>query len=175
MRHRRTINKLNRTASHRKALMANMSCALFERKHIKTTEAKAKATRQMAEKLITLGKKGTLHARRIALKQLRQKKAVQILFDDIAPQYTDRPGGYTRVVKLGQRPGDGASMAILELVGFETASKKKKQKEAKEAETEKKKTDKKAEKKDEAESKKKEKKEKEPDQKSGKAEEKKKK
>lgn len=143
MRHRRTINKLNRTASHRKALMANLSCALFERKHIKTTEAKAKAARQVAEKLITLGKKGTVHARRIALQQMRQKKAVQILFDDVAPQYSDRSGGYTRVVKLGQRPGDGASMAILELVGFETAVKKKKQKEAKEADDSKKKSGKK--------------------------------
>jgi large subunit ribosomal protein L17 len=145
MRHRKTVIKLNRTASHRKALLANLSCALFERKHIKTTEAKAKATHQVAEKLITLAKKGTVHARRIAFRQIRQKKAVQILFDDIAPQYSDRPGGYTRVVKLGQRQGDGASMAVLELVGFETASKKKKQKEAKEAEAAKKKSGKKAE------------------------------
>ncbi|NQT24177.1 50S ribosomal protein L17 [candidate division KSB1 bacterium] len=145
MRHRRTVVKLNRTASHRKALMANLSCALFERKHIETTEAKAKATRQFAEKLITLGKKGTVHARRIAYKHMRQKETVQILFDDIAPQYSERPGGYTRVVKLGQRQGDGASMAILELVGFETATKKKKQKDDKKAEAAKKKSDKKAE------------------------------
>jgi len=110
--------------------MANLASALFERKHIRTTEAKAKAARQVSEKLISLGKKGTLHARRLAFKQLRQKRAVQILFDEVAPQYMDRPGGYTRVVKLGQRPGDGAPMAVLELVGFETAVKKKKQKDA---------------------------------------------
>lgn len=129
MRHRKSVEKLGRTAAHRKATLANLAAALFERKHITTTEAKAKATRRYSERLITLAKKETLHARRLALGRLRQKRIVKILFDDIAPQYADRSGGYTRVVKLGQRPGDGARMAVLELVGYETASKKKKQKE----------------------------------------------
>lgn len=149
MRHRRTVPKLNRTAAHRKSLLANLACALFERKHIKTTEAKAKAARQMTEKLITLGKKDTVHARRLAMKKLRQKRAVQILFDEVAPQYKERPGGYTRVIKLGQRAGDAASMAVLELVGFDTATKKKKQKDAaaeSKKDKEKKDKDKKAEK-----------------------------
>lgn len=140
MRHRKSVIKLGRTAAHRKATLANLSAALFERKHIKTTETKAKATRSFSEKLITLAKKGSLHARRYALKQLRHKRIVKILFDEIAPQYADRPGGYTRVIKIGQRQGDGAHMAVVELVGFETASKKKREKEkAKEAETKKKK------------------------------------
>ncbi|MFC1501906.1 50S ribosomal protein L17 [bacterium] len=129
MRHRKSIKKLGRTAAHRKATLANLSAALFERKHIKTTEAKAKEARRVSEKLITLAKKDTVHARRMALKKLRHKKIVHILFNDIAPQYTDRMGGYTRVIKLGQREGDGARMAVLELVGFEMASKKKKAKE----------------------------------------------
>jgi len=131
MRHRKSIEKLNRTAAHRKATLANLSGALFERKHIQTTEAKAKATRRFSERLITLAKKETVHARRTALKKLRQRKIVQVLLDEIAPKYIDRPGGYTRVVKLGQRSGDGAHMAILELVGFDMASKKKKEKQEK--------------------------------------------
>jgi len=129
MRHRKSVKQLGRNAAHRKATLSNLSGALFERKHIKTTEAKAKETRRVSEKLITLAKKDTVHARRIALKKLRHKKIVNILFNDIAPQYTDRMGGYTRVIKLGQRSGDGARMAVLELVGFEMASKKKKAKE----------------------------------------------
>jgi len=140
MRHRKSVIKLGRTAAHRKATLANLSAALFERKHIQTTEAKAKATRSFSERLITLAKKGSLHARRYALKRLRHKRIVKILFDEIAPQYADRPGGYTRVIKIGQRQGDGAHMAVVELVGFEAASKKKREKEkAKEAETKKKK------------------------------------
>jgi large subunit ribosomal protein L17 len=138
MRHRKSGRKLNRTTAHRKATLANLSAALFERKHIKTTEAKAKETRRVAERLITLAKKDSIHARRLALKQLRHKRIVKILFDDIAPQYTDRSSGYTRVVKLGQRSGDGARMAVLELVGYEMASKKKKEKEKREKEKEKK-------------------------------------
>lgn len=131
MRHRKTVNKLGRTAAHRKALLANLSMALFKQKHIKTTEAKAKAARQFTEKLITLAKKESVHARRIAYKRLRDRKTVQVLFDEIAPRFADRNGGYTRVIKLGQRHGDAAPMAILELVGFETATKKKKVKEEK--------------------------------------------
>jgi len=130
MRHRKTIYKLGRTSAHRKATLANLAAALFQRKHITTTEVKAKATQRFAERLITLGKKGTLHARRVALIRLRNKKIVHILFDEIAPTFEDRNGGYTRIIKLGQRHGDAARMAILELVGFETAKKKKKDKEA---------------------------------------------
>lgn len=136
MRHRKTVNKLGRTAAHRKALLANLSTALFKQKHIKTTEAKAKAARQFTEKLITLAKKESVHARRLAFKRLRDRKSVQMLFDEIAPRFADRNGGYTRVIKLGQRHGDAAPMAILELVGFETASKKKKIKEEKAKEAE---------------------------------------
>jgi len=138
MRHRKTIDKLGRTAAHRKATLANLSVALFERKHIQTTEAKAKATRRFAEKLITLAKKDTVHARRIVMERLRNRKTLKVLFDDIVPQYKNRQGGYTRVIKLGQRQGDGAKIAVLELVGFEMASKKKKAKEEK-ADTKKKK------------------------------------
>lgn len=130
MRHRKAIYKLGRTSAHRKAVLANLAAALFERKHIKTTEIKAKATQQFSERLITLAKKGTLQARRVALVRLRNKRIVHLLFDEIASSYEDRNGGYTRVIKLGQRHGDAASMAILELVGFETAKKKKKEKEA---------------------------------------------
>jgi large subunit ribosomal protein L17 len=128
MRHRKAVDKLGRTAPHRKATLANLSTALFLRKHIRTTEAKAKATRRFSERLITLAKKQTLHARRLAARKLRNKEAVKVLFDEVAPQYTERGGGYTRVIKLGQRLGDGAHMAVLELVGFEAASKKKKEK-----------------------------------------------
>jgi large subunit ribosomal protein L17 len=132
MRHRKTISRLSRTTAHRKATLANLSSALFERKHIKTTEAKAKATRRFSEKLISLAKSDSVHARRLAFQKLHQKKIVKVLFDEIAPNFIDRPGGYTRIIKLGQRPGDGAHMAVLELVGYEMASKKKKEKEPKE-------------------------------------------
>jgi len=147
MRHRKSIAKLGRTASHRKALLANLASSLFEKKHIRTTEAKAKAARRFAEKLITAAKKDSVHARRIVLKRLRSKKAVQILFNDVAPMYKERNGGYTRVIKLGQRHGDGASMAVLELVGFEKAEKKKEKAESDKTESKKKdKSKKKAEK-----------------------------
>lgn len=131
MRHRRTLKTLGRTSAHRKATLANLSSALIENKHIETTEAKAKVARRLTERLITLAKKGTLHARRIALQRLRQKHAVKILFDEIAPRFADRKGGYTRLVKLGRRFGDGASLAVVELVGFEMAVKKQKDKQAK--------------------------------------------
>jgi len=128
MRHRKAVKKLGRTAAHRKATLSNLAAALFQWKHIKTTEAKAKAARRYTEKLITLAKKDTTHARRLAFAKLRQKKIVKILFDEIAHQYIDRDGGYTRVIKIGQRPGDGAHMAVLELIGYDMASKKKKEK-----------------------------------------------
>jgi large subunit ribosomal protein L17 len=131
MRHRKTLKTLGRTSAHRKATLANLSCALIENKHIQTTDAKARVARRMTERLITLAKKGTLHARRIAFQRLRQKHAVKILFDEIAPRFADRKGGYTRMVKLGRRFGDGAPMAVVELIGFEMAVKKQKDKQAK--------------------------------------------
>ena len=125
MRHRKTVDKLNRTREHRKALLANLAGALFEHKRIKTTHAKAKATQRFVERLITLAKKDTLHARRLVLSRVRHKWVMQTLFNEIAPVYADRNGGYTRVVRLGRRPGDGAELSIIELVGFEEAVKKK--------------------------------------------------
>jgi len=134
MRHRKAVRKLNRTAEHRKAVLANLASALFERKQIKTTHVKAKATQQFAERLITIAKSGSVHARRLVLSRVRQRSIVQMLFKDIVPVYANRAGGYTRVIRLGQRPGDGAEVSILELVGFEEALKKRtKEKKEKEA------------------------------------------
>ena len=119
MRHRKNKNKLNRTASHRKAVIANIASSLFEHKQVKTTTTKAKVVRQTVDNLITFAKKGTLADRRQVLRKIRDKKIVKNLFDEIAPTYKDRNGGYTRVVKLGRRRGDGSDMALLELVGYE--------------------------------------------------------
>ncbi|MEE4310930.1 MAG: 50S ribosomal protein L17 [candidate division KSB1 bacterium] len=130
MRHRRTVKKLGITTSHRKALLANLAMSLVEHKKIKTTVAKAKETRKVVERSITFAKKGTVAARREALKLIRDKEAVRTLFNDIAPQYSDRNGGYTRITKLGQRQGDGASLAYIELVGFEGVKKEKKKEKA---------------------------------------------
>jgi len=116
MRHQKKTIKLGRTADHRKALLANQVCSLIEHQRIKTTLAKAKAVRPLAEKMVTLGKRGSIHARRTALATLRQKDAVKKLFDDIAPRSTERNGGYTRIVKLGQRKSDSAPMAFIEWV-----------------------------------------------------------
>jgi large subunit ribosomal protein L17 len=116
MRHRKKTIKLGRTAEHRKAMLANQVCSLIEHQRIKTTLAKAKAVRPLAEKMVTLGKKGTLHARRTALSVLRQGVAVKKLFDDLAPRSTSRNGGYTRIVKLGARKSDSALMAFIEWV-----------------------------------------------------------
>ncbi len=116
MRHQKKTVKLGRTAEHRKALLANQVCSLIEHQRIKTTLAKAKAVRPLAEKMVTLGKNGSLHARRTALAVLRQKDAVKKLFDDIAPRSADRKGGYTRIIKLGQRKSDSAPVAFLEWV-----------------------------------------------------------
>jgi large subunit ribosomal protein L17 len=116
MRHQKKTVKLGRTAEHRKALLANQVCSLIEHQRIKTTLAKAKAVRPLAEKMVTLGKNGSLHARRTALAVLRQKDAVKKLFDDIAPRSATRQGGYTRIIKLGQRKSDSASVAFLEWV-----------------------------------------------------------
>jgi large subunit ribosomal protein L17 len=116
MRHQKKTVKLGRTAEHRKALLANQVCSLIEHQRIKTTLAKAKAVRPLAEKMVTLGKNGSLHARRTALAVLRQKDAVKKLFDDIAPRSAARNGGYTRIIKLGQRKSDAAAVAFLEWV-----------------------------------------------------------
>jgi large subunit ribosomal protein L17 len=116
MRHRKKTVKLGRKAEHRKALLANQVCSLIEHHRIKTTLAKAKAVRPIAERMVTLGKNGSLHARRTAFATLRQKDAVKKLFDKIAPASTDRTGGYTRIIRLGQRKSDSASMAFIEWV-----------------------------------------------------------
>jgi large subunit ribosomal protein L17 len=116
MRHQKKTIKLGRTAEHRKAMLANQVCSLIEHQRIKTTLAKAKAVRPLAERMVTLGKNGSIHARRTALAALRQKNAVRKLFDDIAPRSAERNGGYTRIVKLGQRKSDSASMAFIEWV-----------------------------------------------------------
>src|SRR6202008_514951 len=116
MRHQKKTIKLGRTAEHRKALLANQVCSLIEHERIKTTLAKAKAVRPLAEKMVTLGKKGSLHARRTALAVLRQKGAVKKLFEDIAPRSATRNGGYTRIVKLGARKSDAAPVAFIEWV-----------------------------------------------------------
>ena len=116
MRHQKKTIKLGLTASHRKSLLANQVCSLIEHQRIKTTLAKAKAVRPLAEKMLTLGKKNTVHARRTAFAVLRQKDAVKRLFDEVAPRSVSRNGGYTRIVKLGQRKSDSASMAFIEWV-----------------------------------------------------------
>jgi large subunit ribosomal protein L17 len=116
MRHRMKTVKLQRDAAHRKALLANLACSLIEHRRIRTTLAKAKALRPYAEKLVTLAKRGDLHARRLAVGTLRQKDAVKKLFEEIAPASKDRNGGYIRITKLGQRVSDSAPMAFIEWV-----------------------------------------------------------
>ena len=118
MRHHRAGRKLGRDASHRKALYANLAGALIEHGRIKTTVTKAKAVRPIAEQMITLGRRGDLHARRQAMAFLRSQEVVHKLFAEVAPRFTGRPGGYSRIVRLGPRPGDAAEMAYLELVDF---------------------------------------------------------
>ena len=118
MRHRRSGKKLGRDLAHRKALYSNLAGALIEHGRIKTTVAKAKAVKPFAEQMITLGKRGDLHARRLALAELRSQDVVHLLFADVAPRFADRPGGYTRIVKLGPRLGDAAEMVYLELVDY---------------------------------------------------------
>ncbi|MBN1481431.1 50S ribosomal protein L17 [candidate division KSB1 bacterium] len=119
MRHLKAGKKLGRNASHRKATMANLAAALIEHKSIITTKPKAKAARAVVERLITFAKRGDLAARRQVLRTIRDKKLVQELFEKIAPKYENRPGGYTRVIKIGNRKGDDAPMAVFELVGYE--------------------------------------------------------
>ena len=121
MRHRVAHRKLGRTTPHRIALLRNLTTALFERERIRTTLTKAKEVRPFAERLITLARRedDRLHARRLAARDIQDRKVVKKLFDDIGARFATRPGGYTRIMRLGPRQGDGAEMAILELVGYE--------------------------------------------------------
>ena len=115
MRHLKDGRKLNRTGAHRKALFRNMVTSLLWHEHLHTTDAKAKELRRFADRMITLGKRGTLHARRQALAFVRSRRVVRKLFDEIAPRFRTRPGGYTRIVKIGPRRGDAAPMSLIEL------------------------------------------------------------
>lgn len=116
MRHGFAKRRLNRTSSHRKAMFQAMVCSLLEHEQIKTTLPKAKELRPITERMITMARKGTLHTRRMAMSRLQKESVVKKLFDDIAPRFKDRPGGYVRIVKAGFRYGDAAPMAIIELV-----------------------------------------------------------
>ncbi len=140
MRHLKRTAKLGRTGEHRNAMLANLVCSLIKHKRVTTTLAKAKAARSVAEKMVTLGKRGTIHDRRLAAARLHQEDVVKILFNEIAPAQKERHGGYTRIVKLGQRQGDASQSAILEWVelGAPVApTETKPAEEAKPAETEK--------------------------------------
>ncbi len=119
MRHQRAGKKLGRDSAHRKALYSNLAGALIEHGRIRTTVTKAKAVKPIAEQMITLGRRGDLHARRQATAFLRSRDVVHLLFAEVAPRFKDRPGGYTRITKIGPRPGDAAEMAYLELVDEE--------------------------------------------------------
>ena len=122
MRHNKAINHLGRKSGHRKALLANMACSLIQYKRIETTVAKAKALKMYVEPLITKSKDDSTHSRRTVFSYLKNKYATAELFRTIAPKIADRPGGYTRVLKTGFRPGDGADLAIIELVDFNEAA-----------------------------------------------------
>src|SRR5687768_11663075 len=135
MRHRKRTAKLGRQFEHRNAMLANMVCSLIKHKRIQTTLAKAKAVRSVAEKMVTLGKSGSIHDRRLAAARLHQEDAVHILFNEIAPTQKERNGGYTRIIRLHQRQGDAAELAILEwtdLGGGEAAPAKTEEKAAEE-------------------------------------------
>jgi large subunit ribosomal protein L17 len=119
MRHQKKRNKLSRDAGHRKALIRNLCGQVLQHERVRTTEAKAKVIKPEVEKLITLAKRGDLHARRQALAALRSNHVVHRLFADVAPRFAERPGGYTRIVRIGPRQGDAAEMVYLELVDFE--------------------------------------------------------
>ena len=120
MRHHRAGRKLNRTASHRRALFANMAAALIKHEQVVTTLPKAKELRRVADRLITLAKRGNLHSRRLAVARVRDEKMVKKLFDILGPRYEERSGGYTRVLKAGYRHGDSAPMAVIEFVDRDT-------------------------------------------------------
>ena len=116
MRHLKRTAKLGRTGEHRNAMLSNLVCSLIKHRRVTTTLAKAKAARSVAEKMVTLGKHGTVHDRRLAVARLHQEDAVKILFNEIAPVQKERRGGYTRIIKLNQRQGDASQLAILEWV-----------------------------------------------------------
>ena len=124
--HRIKGKKLSRDSAQRKALLRSLVTSFLEKERIRTTLAKAKATRPVAEKMITLAKKNSLHSRRLALRFIYKREVVKKLFEEIGPRFSERPGGYTRIVKIGPRAGDGAEMALLELVGTEFKKKEKK-------------------------------------------------
>ena len=136
MRHGNSGRKLNRTASHRKAMFANMAASLIEHEQIVTTLPKAKELRPIVEKLVTLGKRGGLHARRLALSEIRNQEAVRKLFDTLGPRFAQRPGGYTRIVKAGFRHGDNAAVAVIEFVDRDVDAKGAKDRARLEAESE---------------------------------------
>ena len=117
MRHRKKVAKLGRNASHRKAMLRNLATDLLRHERVTTTLAKAKAVRPFAERLVTLGKRDTLHSRRRASRVIRDKDVLTKVFNELAPRYAERPGGYTRIMRLGTRAGDRAEMAIIEMVG----------------------------------------------------------
>src|SRR5882672_8033428 len=124
MRHNVGLRKLGRTSEHRRALLRNLTTSLFRHERIRTTVPKAKELRPFAERLITLARRDTLHTRRQVLRHVSDKTVVKKLFDTLGPRFASRPGGYTRILRLGPRQGDGADMAILELVGSEPVFKK---------------------------------------------------
>jgi len=132
MRHLVKGRKLRRPTAHRLALLRNLVTSFLEKERVRTTLAKAKETRPLAEKMITLGKKGTLHARRQVMAFVRKEAVVTKVFNDLGPRFGQRPGGYSRIIKLGRRMGDGAHLAMLELVGSEFKKKDKKKKKDKE-------------------------------------------
>ncbi len=131
MRHRKKTIKLGRTSEHRDALLSNLVCSLIAAKRIQTTVQKAKAARSLAEKMVTLGKRGTLDARRRAISILRNADQVKVLFETVAPSFKDRAGGYTRIIKLGRRASDSSEMSILEWVNYIPQPPKKKKTPAK--------------------------------------------
>jgi large subunit ribosomal protein L17 len=128
MRHRKSGKRLGRNTSHRTAMMRNMVTSFFDSERITTTDARAKELRKQAEKLITMARRGDLHSRRLVLQVLRDKKTVDKLFETIAPRYADRPGGYTRIIKIGYRSGDNAALSVIELVEETFSAKPKKKK-----------------------------------------------
>ncbi len=128
MRHQVKGRKLRRPTAHRRALLRNLVTSFLERERMRTTLAKAKEVRPLAEKMITLGKRGTLHARRQVMAFVKTEAVVAKVFDDLGPRFGQRPGGYSRIIKLGRRMGDGAQMAMLELIGSEFKKKAKKKK-----------------------------------------------
>ena len=118
MRHRKKGRKLQRTASHRRAMLRNLATSLFRHERIETTTAKAKELRPYAERLITLARRGDLHARRLVARKIQDREVLGKLFDEISPRYAERPGGYTRILKLGNRKGDAAEISLIELVNL---------------------------------------------------------